>query len=80
MKTVRKIPTHGNTKHSVTLGLCDPSDKTIYIKTGLPYQLKIDTAVHEIIHAIEHEYDFELDHRHVYILGEALAKVWVENF
>lgn len=80
IKSIKAIPEHGNTKKSVTLGLCDPSDKIIYLKTGLPYQLKLDTVLHEIIHAIEFEYDFEIEHRHVYILAEAMAKVFVDNF
>ena len=79
IKFVRKIEAHGNSKRE-TLGLCDPAEKTIYIKTKLPYQLKIDTALHELIHATEFEYNFELDHKHVYLLGEAFAKLFVDNF
>lgn len=47
------------------LGLCDPSNKTIYLRYK---QSKIDllkTFVHEVLHAIEDEYDFSLPHGEV---------------
>lgn len=76
VKFVRKIPDEAED----TLGLCDPSECTIYIKQGQSYVSRLDTLFHEIIHAIENEYEFDLDHKHVYKLGEALAKFFVDNF
>lgn len=63
-----------------TLGLCDPSEKTIYIKQGQSYQERLDTFLHEVVHAINFEYNFEIKHNHVYKLAEAMAKIYIENF
>lgn len=76
IKFIHKIP--GNDKD--LLGLCDPSCLTIFLKKKQNFTELADTLIHEIIHAFEYEYDFSLNHKHVYKLGEAFASLWVENF
>jgi hypothetical protein len=62
------------------LGLCDPGEKIIYIKQGQSYQERLDSVLHEVLHAINFEYNFEIKHQHVYKLAEAMARIYVENF
>lgn len=45
------------------LGLCDPSLRTIYIKKQQTKRQQMATLVHEILHAMEFEYDFNLTHK-----------------
>lgn len=61
-------------------GLTDPSTRTIYILQGQSYIERADTFFHELIHAFEIEYGINLKHSHVYLLGEAFAKILVDNF
>jgi hypothetical protein len=55
---VRKIPS--NDTHDV--GLCDPSNNTIYIKLKQSPRDTFLTFIHEVIHAMEVEWDFNLPH------------------
>jgi hypothetical protein len=63
-----------------TLGICDPSDKTITIKRGLDKVELLKTAIHEIIHSFELEYKFNLKHAHVYKLEDAIVDFVFNNF
>lgn len=78
VRFVRHIP--DNSKDKLTLGLCCPDEKTIYIRQGQSFEERLDTVIHEIIHAAEYEFQFELEHRHVHKLGEVLAKIYIQNF
>ncbi len=78
VKMVRKIG-RDNRSGTEVIGLCDPSIHTIFIKTGQDLESKLTTFFHELTHCFEYEYKFELKHPHVYKLGEALAKVFLEN-
>lgn len=69
-----------DTDTTFCLGLCDPSEKTIYIKQGQTYEERLDTFYHELIHSFEDEYGFELEHKLVHKLAKALARFYVENF
>lgn len=63
-----------------TLGLCDPNEKELQIKVGQTRSQLLRTFIHEIIHAIEDEYDFELDHAHVDKLERGIADFLMMNF
>lgn len=76
VRFTRNIPS----KDKDLYGLCDPSDKTIYIRPGLSYRQRLDTLIHELIHALEFEHGFELEHKHVYKIAEGLVNIWLENF
>lgn len=57
------------------LGLCDPNMRTIFIKTNLSDRLVLQTLIHELIHAIEFEYQQPIPHRITYTLDEGLAAI-----
>ncbi len=65
-----------------TLGLCDPSEYTIYIKQGQNYEERLNTVLHEITHAISYEYGFyeALKHAHVYKLAEGFTQIFLDGF
>lgn len=60
-------------------GLCIPDEKAIFIRQGQTLDERIDTYLHELIHAIEFEYNFRLKHKHVYKLSEALVQIFCDN-
>jgi hypothetical protein len=60
-------------------GYCDMNEKKIVIRAGLSFQERLDTLVHEISHAIEEEWDFDVKHEHIHKLSTAWAQVLVDN-
>lgn len=62
-----------------SVGLCDPAKKEVVIKYGQGRKDLLKTFIHEIIHAFETEYDFELEHKHVYALEEAISDFLIDN-
>lgn len=70
-----KIPS----KNRRDVGLCDGTNKTIYLKAGYSHAETLSTLFHELIHAFEFEYDMELDHKHVYKLEVAISDFLVAN-
>lgn len=71
VKFVRKLPG--------CLGECDPSTNVIKILKGQNKFETLKTMIHEIIHATEFSYDFELEHRIVYLLEESIACVLAQT-
>jgi Zn-dependent peptidase ImmA (M78 family) len=67
-------------KDNNTLGLCDTSDYVIYIKRGLTPSETIYTFIHEVLHAIEAEYDVDLAHKHIYALERGIGDFFMTNF
>lgn len=63
-----------------TLGLCDPSDKTVYIKRGLDKVELLKTVIHEFLHSAEDEFNFKLAHRHIYKLEDAIVDFIFNNY
>jgi hypothetical protein len=63
-----------------TLGMCDPNNKVIFIKRGLSRKETLKTAIHEVFHALDEEFDLKLSHPQVYKLEEALYDLLVNNF
>ena len=55
-----------------TVGLYDPFRIEILIKTGMSKDDTLKTLFHEVIHAMEYEYDIKLAHSGVYKFEEAL--------
>lgn len=61
-------------------GLCDDGKRIIWIrKTQSPAGL-FRTFIHEILHAVEAEYNVPLKHQQVYALETALSALIMENF
>lgn len=60
-------------------GLCDASEKLITLKCGLSKKELLDAFCHELVHAIEEEYGFEIPHHLVYKLESGLAAFLRDN-
>lgn len=78
IKFCRLIPGHPKR----VLGICDPSDKTIYIRQGQGYLERLNTLVHELTHAFEYEYGhrFKLKHSLVDKIAGHAARFMIDNF
>ena len=63
-----------------TVGLCCPDTKEILLKQKQDYMQTFKTFIHEVVHAVEFEGEFELDHEHVEKMEEGLATFLVNNF
>lgn len=72
---VRKIG-----KSNRTLGLCDPTNHTLQIRCRQTPLETLKTLAHEVLHAIEDEYDIEIPHALIYILEQALVDFFIQNF
>lgn len=57
------------------LGLCDPSKRIIYLRLNMSPAETFKTFLHELLHAISAEHDFELPHRTVYSLEEGIFRI-----
>ena len=67
------------------LGECCPSDRVIRIRLRQSRESKLHTLVHELIHAIEFEYEFQVVKNHrpgdaVYKLEQGLTQLILVNF
>lgn len=69
----------GNVEGAI-LGLFDPNRREILVKNGLSSDESLKTIIHEVLHAIEDEYDIPLPHSAVYSLEEALFDFFAANF
>ena len=62
------------------LGLCDDDAKIIWVrKTQSPRGI-FRTLLHELLHAIEYEYDVLLKHNRIGVLEVALEALLTDNF
>ena len=79
VKLVRKIdyPRH---KVRITVGLADPETCVISLKKSLSTEDKLEYFVHELIHALDHEYDLNIPHKLVYKLQKPIADFLRANF
>lgn len=73
--TVRYVRTLGGNRS----GLTDPSEKIIYIRQKIGSKERMRTFAHELLHAIEHEYEIEIPHRLIYRLEIPLVRLIVDN-
>jgi hypothetical protein len=72
LKFCRKIPED-------SLGITDPSTKTVYVKQKQDRRELFFTFIHEMLHTIEDEYGFDLPHKDVYLLEEAIGRFILDN-
>lgn len=63
----------------LTAGLCDPSCQTIYVRLGQTKIERLKTVIHELLHAMEHEYAITIPHKMVYTLEAPLAEFLLDN-
>ena len=78
LKFCRKI--EDGTSASDTMGLCDPSIKRLSILQKQSILERLTSVSHEILHAFEDEYEFEIPHHLVYKLDRAIALFILMNF
>jgi hypothetical protein len=62
------------------VGQCDASAHVISIMQGLGAAERLRVFVHEVVHALEAEYEFELAHDDVETLDEPLARLVIDNY
>jgi len=83
IKFCSKIPERHHGKE-VILGLCADDEYIIFLKYGQTRFELFCTFIHELIHAIEHSYNFTIDrrpeHPRVYDLAEAIGQIFKDNF
>ena len=75
VKWRRSIPEGGKG----CVGLCCEEEKIIHIKLGQTRSERVSTFFHELLHAAEVEYGFEIPHRLIYKLEGPLSKVFLQN-
>ena len=61
-------------------GECDPSNNEIRIRMKQSHDETLKTFIHEVVHALEFSFEFDLEHRHVYALEEAVFQLLRDNF
>lgn len=76
VRFVKNIP--GEPKS--TVGLCDPGQHIIWVRSNLTKNMLARTYIHELLHAIEIEYEIEIPHKVIYQLEKALADTLLANF
>jgi len=76
LQFVAKMPKEGKDCD----GLCDLTNRVIYIKESLSYTEVFNTLVHEVLHAVAEEYNIKLTHKAVYQLEAALSDLILTNF
>jgi hypothetical protein len=75
IRFVSKLP--GGRKRDIAL--CNPQTRTIHVKRGLTKSQLLRTVVHEILHALEFEYDIEIPHKLIYQLEKAIVDTLLMN-
>lgn len=63
-----------------TLGMCDPSNRIIYIRNKQSKEETFKTFLHECLHALEMEHDISIPHASIYKLEQAIFALLTENF
>jgi hypothetical protein len=63
-----------------TFGLCDPAERIIWLRKGQSRKGLMRTFIHELLHAIESEYNVKLKHKRINILEGAIVDFLVDNF
>lgn len=91
---VRDIPKHilvGNETYDIVFkktvdgddtvfGSCDSGEKEIVIKIGLNPIDRAETLIHEIMHALEFEYNLDIPHALIHKLERPIRKLITDNW
>lgn len=79
VRFVREIP--GDTKGAkeITVGLADSEAQEILIRQGLTAALRLETFIHEVTHALEFEFGFQIPHAVLHKADKAWAQFLIEN-
>ena len=62
-----------------TLGLCDFERKVIFIKNKQKPKDNLKTFIHELLHAIEFEFDLGMEHNLIYKLEDPIFTFLYQN-
>lgn len=65
-------------RHQV--GESDPEKRIIKIRKGMTTKETWATLIHEVLHAVDAEYDIKLKHKKIYALDRAFSEFIVDNF
>lgn len=79
IKFVKNI-NHFVGKGKVCVGLCDYENSTIYIRQGLEPRYRLEVFCHELLHALDDEFDLNLTHKMIYKLDKAISLLLIQNF
>ncbi len=60
-------------------GECDLAEKEILIAQKLKPAIRMETFIHEVLHAFEEEYKLRLPHKLIYALEKPLCNLLIEN-
>lgn len=77
IKWVKVIP--GDSVYFETLGICDPNERVIYIKTGQSAYQRAVTFFHEVGHAWEHETGKTLPHDFIEWQAQRMTDFFEDN-
>lgn len=75
VRVVKRIPGENPDCH----GLCDFGRKIIWIRSNQSPKGLFRTFLHEVLHAMSHEFSFKLNHPTVYSLEIALESFFSDN-
>lgn len=78
LRFVRHIP--HDQPGRICVGLAEPSEQVIYVKLGQDPEERLKTFLHELLHAIEYEYDISMPHRLIHKLEDPLARFLIDNY
>ncbi len=77
VKFVRKFPPRAGA--GSLDGYCCYESQTIYLRLGQKKTERLSTAIHEVLHALDVEWDIGLTHPQIYRLEEALLRLLGDN-
>jgi hypothetical protein len=61
------------------LGMCHSIKKIIYLKKGLSLVSTFSTLIHEVLHALEFEYNIEIKHKSIHQYEQAILDFLMNN-
>lgn len=77
---VRVVATIPDDPKGRLVGLCCAETETIYLAKNQSDRDLLKTLIHEILHAVEFEWDIDIRHKQIYALEEPLYRLIADNF
>jgi len=76
VRFVDKIPGEKLDVH----GICDSGKHEILIRKDLTKSQTFRVFIHEVLHALEFEYEIKIEHKTVHQLEKAIGDLFIANF